>query len=158
MKASSFPTLHGQITNAERLKIEIAKAVSQVQIYTARTSLVIGSVTFAPQADPLRAVLQYAIDQLTGITDVASIALTPDSITLDLSLAQTQQLVATATMGNADTEVVTTATGITYVSSNVLVATVSAGGLVTPVGVGTATITATYRGVASDAQLVTVVA
>lgn len=158
MKASSFPSLRGQITNAERLKIELAKAVSQVQVYTARTVLTGGGNALAPMADPLRAVLQYAIDQLADITDAVSLALTPDSITLDLSLVETQQLVATATYGNGDTADVAADAGTAYVSSDVTKATVNATGLVTPVAVGTATITATYRGITSDAQLVTVVA
>ena len=84
-------------------------------------------------------------ETVTGITVAPAVA------ELDLSEVETQQLVVTDTNGT-----VVTGTA-TYVSSTPAVATVSGGGLVTPVGVGTTTITATFQGV-TDTCVVTVVA
>jgi hypothetical protein len=82
---------------------------------------------------------------LTGIT------VTPVSGTLDISLVGTQQL--TVVDSNAQNRTASCA----YGTSDELVATVSATGLVTPVSAGTATITANYGG-HSDTYVATVVA
>lgn len=68
-------------------------------------------------------------------------------------MALTQQLTVTAHLASgADQDVTSLAT---YESSDPAVATVSSTGLITAVGEGTATITATYQG-ASDTCAVTV--
>jgi len=63
---------------------------------------------------------------------------------LMVSEGSTSQLSAIATMSNGTTQNVTNQA--TWTSSNALIATVSATGLLTGVGSGTADITATYRG------------
>lgn len=84
---------------------------------------------------------------------VTGISTSPATITLDLSNAQTQQITATISPNNA------TETGVKYFSSDVTKATVSPTGLITPVAVGTATITGrTVDGQFTDTTVVTVVA
>lgn len=65
----------------------------------------------------------------------------------------TQQLAASVTRSSGSTETVTSTA--TWTSSAPAVATVSPGGLVTAVAVGTTTITASYQGV-TDTCAVTV--
>jgi hypothetical protein len=67
------------------------------------------------------------------------------------SIGQTVQLTATATLSDGTTQNVTATA--TWLSSNSGFATVSAGGLVTAVGSGTVTITATYQGKAGTATV-----
>lgn len=81
-------------------------------------------------------------DYIQGVNDIVSIALTPTS-----TVTTTLQLVATATMSDGSTKVITSAAGIVWASSDEEKATVSAGGLVTAVADGTATITAKLGGV-----------
>ncbi|PPJ31910.1 hypothetical protein C5E45_32995 [Nocardia nova] len=92
------------------------------------------------------------LKQETGVgSGVTAVTVTPATTELDLSDVETQQLTVT------DNNSVNRTSAATYLSSAPSVATVSAGGLVTPVGVGTATITATYSG-HSDTCDVTVIA
>ncbi len=87
-------------------------------------------------------------------TDVASIAVTPATVTLDVSDAETQQLTTIATFtGAGGTEDVTNSAS--YVSSDPTKATVSSTGLITAVAAGSTTVTATYAG-QSDTCAVTV--
>lgn len=88
---------------------------------------------------------------------VTSIAVEPATDSIDLSNAETSQLTATATMSDASTRDVTMWANTTWESDDEAVATVSADGLVTPEGIGSATITATY-GAQSDSSEITVVA
>lgn len=85
---------------------------------------------------------------------VASIALTPNPV--PITGTGTQQLAATATMGDSSTYNATSDTNTTWASSSPGVATVSSTGLVTGVAAGTTTITATYGGVVSVGDVVTV--
>lgn len=99
-----------------------------------------------PNLEPgFRAVLA---DQVVG-----SLAVEPATV-VDLAIAASEQLTATATFTPSGTEDVTTATS--WSSSNTGVATVSGSGEVTGVAVGTATITGTYGG-QSDTSAITVV-
>ncbi len=83
----------------------------------------------------------------TPATSVSSVAL---SGTLALpATGQTSQLTATARMSDGTSQAVTSQA--TWQSSNPAVATVSATGLVSGVGYGTSTITATYQGVSGTA-------
>ena len=75
---------------------------------------------------------------------VASLAILPNG-PLNLNIGATQELAVTVTLSNMEQFGVTNQA--TYVSSAPAVATVSATGLVTAVGNGTTTITATYSGV-----------
>jgi hypothetical protein len=99
------------------------------------------------------ALKQRFIKQETGLVapEVTAIAVAPETVELDLSDVETQQLTVT------DNNSVNRTSAATYSSSASGVATVSAGGLITPVSAGTATITATYQG-HTDTCAVTVVA
>ncbi|MCC6430931.1 MAG: Ig-like domain-containing protein [Gemmatimonadaceae bacterium] len=71
---------------------------------------------------------------------LSSIAVTPGSV--NLAPAATQQLTVTGTYSDATTAAL--ASGVTFGSATAAVATVSASGLITAVGVGTSIITATH--------------
>lgn len=88
----------------------------------------------------------------------ASISVTPASGTLDLSDVATQQLtVVVLNAGGDDITSLVTHT-IDYVSGTPAHASVSVGGLVTPVGAGSSTVTATLHGTAlTDTYIATVV-
>lgn len=100
----------------------------------------ITQITHTPQ----EVVIQPPVDE---------IIVTPATDTIDLSNAETQQLTVTDSNG----EVRTASDETTYTTSDATKATVSTGGLVSPVGVGSATITATFRG-KTDTCVVTVIA
>lgn len=88
---------------------------------------------------------------------VTSISVTPATANLDLSLGQTQQLTVEATMSDASIRDVTMFASTDYVSSDVTKATVDDDGLISPVAIGTSTVTVTY-GAQTDTCAVTVVA
>lgn len=84
-------------------------------------------------------------------TALASIEVTPAVFTMDLSQGETQQLVV------VDNNNVTRTTQATYTSTDDAVAEVDSSGEVTAIGVGTATIEASYGGF-TDSAAVTVIA
>ncbi|HET6679607.1 MAG TPA: Ig-like domain-containing protein [Gemmatimonadaceae bacterium] len=90
-----------------------------------------------------------------GFVPIASVVVTPATATLDLTTAQTQQLAASPRDGNG--QAVTGAAlgprSTTWDSDNKPVATVSGTGLVTPAGVGSATISATIDGVQGTSDI-----
>jgi uncharacterized protein YjdB len=89
--------------------------------------------------------LMVPLTGCTNPTGLDSISLSPSS--QSLAIGQTVQLTATGSYGNANhikTQTVTT--GVTWSSSSDAVATVSASGLVTAMGVGSASITASAQG------------
>lgn len=89
----------------------------------------------------IRDVVQdVVVDDFLAVGDIASIAITPVQ-----TVATTLQLVATATMQDGHTQVVTSL--VTWASSDPTKATISAGGLVTAVADGSTTITAALGGV-----------
>lgn len=86
---------------------------------------------------------------------VDAIVATPATDTLDLSNAETQQIAVADSNGN------NVIASCTFSTSDATKATVSAGGLITPVGVGAATITVRYErngNVYTDTIAVTVIA
>lgn len=90
---------------------------------------------------------------VTVVIPVVGISTLPATVELDLSELDTQQMV------NTFDPVSPTNTAVTYDTSDALVATVSVDGLITAVGVGTATITVTTDdGSFTDTCVVTVVA
>jgi uncharacterized protein YjdB len=97
------------------------------------------------------------ISQSTTLTvtapTVVSIAVTPVGLTLGIGI--NQQFVATATYSDGSSSDLSS--GVTWTSSSTSVASVVSSGLVTTVGAGQTTITATY-GSFTDNSLVTVVA
>jgi hypothetical protein len=97
------------------------------------------TISFLPQGDAY--VNAVVATSLTVVT-------TPATLALDLSDGEIGAIVATVN-GRAFTR------GVRWTSSDTTKATVSQNGIVTPVGAGTATITATYEG-ATDTTAVTV--
>lgn len=93
--------------------------------------------------------LSPAFHPVVAQPTVASIAVTPD--TDSIAVDETSQLVATATLTPSGSQVVTNAAS--WSSSDVTVAIVNNGGLVTGVGAGTATITAAYAGQTDTAAI-----
>lgn len=137
MRAAQLPNLDGKISNGQQLRREVAKAVSQVEVYANRANIEPASL------DALVAFFQAAIDRINLVNDFSkSLALTgTQTVTAG---APTSQLTATLTQLDAGTVDVTAAVaGTVYVSSDPTKATVSTGGLVTRVANGTTTITAT---------------
>jgi uncharacterized protein YjdB len=104
------------------------------------------------------ATVQAALGTVSGSTSVTvtspaltSVTISPTSLNMDVG--GTQQLSATATYSNSSSNDITSSSS--WVSSNPLIASVSATGLVTAIGNGNVTITATSSG-ASGAATVTV--
>lgn len=148
MRASDLPALQSNIPNALQLQRQIARAVGAVQARAARTA----PGTVPASRDLLKSLFTAANDALDAISLKArSLDVTPNSpATLDVSSATTQQLVATV-QRQAATAVVTGST--TWVSSDPTIATVSSGGLVTPVAPGSCTVTGTYQGVSDSVTI-----
>lgn len=88
----------------------------------------------------VRDAIQDAVYDPDPTKDIASIAVTPATP----SFNTTQQMVATATMVNGSTRVITTLA--TWASSDVTKATIDAAGLATAVAAGDTTLSATYGG------------
>lgn len=87
-----------------------------------------------------------------GLSSIAIMPVSPPS----LAIGSAQQFVATGAYSNATTQNITAQ--VTWASSNSAVATISAGGLVTGVGVGSTVITASLSGVTSPPVTLTVTA
>ncbi len=88
----------------------------------------------------------------TAEVTLVSIAVTPESVSLNVG--ETQQLAITATYSDASTAVVTA--DATYVSDTESVATVSIGGLIIAVAEGTAIITVSYETETADVSVTVV--
>ena len=88
----------------------------------------------------------YFIDKTINdpVSQVTNILATPDSVTLDISDGDTSQVQVIGIRGNGLTNI-TNPTGVTYASDTPGVATVSSSGLISPVGAGTAIVTATLN-------------
>lgn len=89
-----------------------------------------------------------------GPATLTSIAITPPA-PIAVTVGAAQALTATGTFSDASTAVLTSAGGLTWSSSNLAIATVSAAGVVTGVSAGAVTITAT-QGAISQAAAVNV--
>lgn len=147
MKASSLPNLNGLISNANKIKIELAKAINAGATYAKR------GPGYSPAAIAIKELLDAAIDANRSWTRADSIAMLPATATK--APAATQQLAVTATFPDAGTEDVTADTRCVYTTSDATKATVNAAGLVTAVATGEATITATFQG-RTDTTVITV--
>lgn len=145
----TLPSLQNDIPNALQLQRQIARAVGAVQVRANR------SKTIPASSAKLASLFTAAAAQLTLLAaKVRTLVITPGTVTVTVA-APTVQLVVTATAFDGTTANV--AATSTYVSSNPAVATVSGTGLVTRVANGTATVTATYKGVPAE-KLVTATA
>lgn len=147
MKAHQLPNLRGLLGNANRLKIELTKAINAGATYAKR------GVGYSPASDAIKELLDAAIVLNRSWTRADSIAMLPATDTL--AALETQQLAVTATFPDAGTEDVTADTRCVYTTSDATKATVSASGLVTAVATGAATITATFQG-RTDTTAITV--
>lgn len=147
MRASDLPSLQSNIPNALQLQRQIARAIGSVQTHAYRVPGV------APASLALlKSLFTAANAALDAIPDkVRSLDVTPNSpATLDVSSNTTQQLVATA-QKQVGTAVVTGTT--TWTSSDPTKATVSSGGLVSPVAPGSTVIRGTYQGVYDEVTI-----
>lgn len=113
-----------------------------------------------PNAGPPKSVKDYTLS-IDGVTTtfqvipVMSIAVSNAAVSNTIAVDATLQLAATATYSDNTTAAVTSASSITWSSNDTDVVSVSGAGLVTAVGIGTATISAIYYGV-TDTYEVTV--
>lgn len=150
MNPANLPSMYGTIRNGFILNRELAKSLSQLEVY------IMNSGTVSAGAAKLKATLTAAIAVIDDMpARTKSIAITPATVTLSLAGTTTQQLVVTKTPLVGSTSNV--ASTSVYSSSDPTKATVSATGLVTAVAVGTTVITATFGG-ATATKLVTVTA
>lgn len=158
MRAINLPSLRGRISSSHALRIEVAKAVSQAEVAAKRSS-----TGFSAAGTDLAGLLETARLAAVRTTQAASIDVLPATASLDLSNGQTQQLAVTATYAAVPastpvpTQTVTGDSRVTYVSSAPAVCSVSPTGLVTPLSVGTSTITVTFNG-RTDTAAINVVA
>jgi len=139
MRASTLPNLHGLIDNGLHLRIQLAKALSRVEVYRKRGQ------NEPASAAALKAFLQAGITSLDA-GGVTSIAISPT--TNSGAAGGTVQTTVTFTPSTALNK------GVTYTTSDATKATVSATGLITRVATGSATITA--RSVADPTNTATV--
>jgi len=138
MRASTLPNLHRLIDNGFALRIELAKALSRVEVYRKRGR------NEPASAAALKAFLQAGITSLDA-GGVTSLAVSPSA---NIGAAGgTVQATVTFTPATALNK------GVTYTTSDATKATVSATGLITRVATGSATITA--RSVADPTKTVT---
>lgn len=90
---------------------------------------------------------------------IVDIEIIPNTRTIDLSNAETYTLQVEERYSDGSSDTANNTTEITFSGNNVAVATVSAAGLVTPVGVGSTTVTATHTASGkTDTATITVVA
>ncbi len=83
---------------------------------------------------------------------VTSLSLSPATVSFSAA-GNTQQLTLTANMSDGTTQNITSAAGTTFSSNNTAAATVSATGLVTSVGTGSATITGSNGGLSATSSI-----
>ena len=69
MRHNKLPTVHGFIGNGQRIRVEMAKAISTVEVYTGRGQVV------SPASAKLQALFQAGIDRLKAVD--ASVAPPP---------------------------------------------------------------------------------
>jgi outer membrane protein assembly factor BamB len=136
--SASFTIDSGSLTTGSRLVIVGIATALNIPTAAPNSSIVIGGFSYVP------------ITVNNGPTaTLVSIAVTPATPTI--SVAKTLQLTATGTYSDSSTQDLTTQ--VTWTSSDTTKATVNAGGLVTGVGYGSATITARSGVVSGSATL-----
>lgn len=140
MRAANLPTLHTFIANGNQLRIQMAKAISAVEVYRKR------GTNEPASAAKLKALFQAGIDAIdASATAVASVSVAPT--TSSGAVGSTVQLVPTVLPANATNK------AVTYTSATPATATVSASGLVTRIAAGTVAIT--VRSVADTTKTAT---
>lgn len=151
MRAAKLPTLRGYITNGLALRIATAKAIGELEVYANRGS------TLPPGVAYLQAFADAITAALTAIkAKPASIVASATDVALSLTTDTSEQIVVTKTPLSGSTSNVASTSN--YKSSNTAVVTVSATGLVTAVGIGSATVTAQNGNKYSNALAFTVAA
>lgn len=151
MRGASLPPV--KVTNGHHLRIATAKALSEVETYGKRASVI------PPTVAQFEAFITAMTAALTAVKEYpASIVLSGTDVDLSLSTDQTEQLVVTKTPLSGSTSNVAADSQTSYVSSDPTIVTVNATGLITAVAVGSATITATHQNKVSNALAVAVAA
>lgn len=153
MRAAKLPPL-GEFTTGLALRIAVAKAISEAEVYAKRGS------ALPPGVAKLETFANAILTAMTAIKAYpASIAATAADTALSLASDQTEQIVVTKTPLSGSTSNVASDTANTkYTSSDTAVITVSATGLVTAVGVGSATVTVRHANKQADPLAFTVAA
>lgn len=149
LKAKLFQTSSGQTQTGDlEIFIENFKPLGECEITfgasTTSTSKLDGKALSFTTTDGTEAYAEVRIRPISGsVIQLTQIAVNPGTCALDVSDADTQQLtvlgIQSAPKGN-----VTLTTGVTFASSASGIATVSAGGLITPISAGDCIITATH--------------
>lgn len=148
MRGAKLPNI-GLISVGLDVRIDMAKAISELEVYAKRSS------TLPPGVAQFQTFLDACDTALTNIKAYpASIVASATDVALSLASDQTEQIVVTKTPLSGSTSNVAATSN--YTSSNVAVLTVSATGLVTAVGVGSATVTAKNGNKTSNALAFTV--
>lgn len=148
MKAKLFQTASGQSQTGDlEIIIENFKPSGNFEINlgasTAATSKLEGKALVATNTSGEDYYAEVRIKPLSGSAiKLVSIAISPSTCELDLSEEQTQQLTVIGIQGGLKANI-TNPSGTTFESSDTGIATVNSNGLITPIAVGTCTITAT---------------
>lgn len=145
--ATESPAGTVQITTTE----SVYEGQTVTASYDAGTGDIV-DVSGYPDGNALASITDEAVtnnSETSGAPTLVSIAVTPDTGTIDYG--STQQFTATGTYSDASAADITG--DVTWDSSDDAVSTITAGGLATGVGVGTATISATLDAVSGDTTL-----
>lgn len=149
MRASNLPSTRGYISTGAQLRTQLAKAISQLETYAKRASVL------PPGVASLQTFLDAGDTALTAIKALpASIAIT-GTLTLSAGSPTSQLTVTKTPLSGSTSDVTAAAAGTTYTSSNTAVFTVSTAGLMTRVAAGSATVTA-QNGNKTDTKTITV--
>lgn len=140
MRAANLPSMRGLVSVSHQLRLLVALALSQIEVYAKNTT------TLPPAVDAYEDFIAAQTAALTAIKAYpASIEVTAADQALSLASDQTEQLVVTKTpLDGATSNVAGDTVNTFYESSDPTKATVSATGLVTAVAT-TAGVTITVR-------------
>ena len=123
-----------------------ASSIATVSSTGLVTAVAAGSATITATTEGINGTASVTVS--AAVTPVASVSVSPSSTSL--TVGQTQQLSATAKDAAANA---LSGRTVTWATSNSSIATVSSSGLMSAVGAGSATVTATSEGVVGSATI-----
>lgn len=142
MKITDLPSTQGLLSTGGSLRTALVKSLNELQI-----AINAGNSSAGDKAEALQDLLDAGTAKVTALlAKVLSITVTPASSSGAAS--GTTQLAVSAKKADGTTATVTGTA--TYASSDTEVATVSAGGLITRVAVGSAVVTVSYAGFSKE--------